>query len=409
MLFANIYYAPRSYGGATLVVEEMARRLHARGDTDVHVFTGLSLDAPVRALTRTDQDGITVFAVPTAEGDTVGTFDDPACGIALGRVLDAVQPDVVHLHAIQGLGASLALACARRGVPYVITLHDAWWLCDRQFMVREDGTYCFQTHIDLHVCQNCVPAAYHLEGRARLMHAALRGAALLLSPSQSHRALYLANGIAPDRIEVAPNGVRLPASRQPHTAGAQLRFAPAAQLRFAYVGGNVDVKGYTVTKCAFEALDRANWELILVDNTLNLGFSSVHADNWQVRGRLSVVPAYAQDGIDDFFAGVDVLVFPSQWQESFGLTVREALARDVWVIATQGGGPAEAIEHGVNGTLIPLDGNHLGLLAAVEALLDAPAKLANYRNPHAAQIMGYAAQAEALHATLKRVKEGLLF
>ncbi len=401
VLFANIYYAPRSYGGATLVVEEMARRLHARGDTDVHVFTGLPLDAPVRALTRTDQDGITVFAVPTAEGDTVGTFDDPACGAALERVLDAVQPDVVHLHAIQGLGASLALACARRGIPYVITLHDAWWLCDRQFMVRADGTYCFQTQIDLHVCQNCVPAAYHLEGRARLMHAALRGAALLLSPSHSHRALYLANGISPDRIEVAPNGVRLPVTRQPRI--------PGAHLRFAYVGGNVDVKGYTVTKRAFEALDRADWELTLVDNTLNLGFSSVKPDDWHVRGRLSVVPAYAQDGIDDFFAGIDVLVFPSQWQESFGLTVREALARDVWVIATQGGGPAEAIKHDVNGTLIPLDGNHLGLLAAVEAFLDLPGKLANYRNPHAAQIMGYAAQAEALHATLKRVKEGLLF
>ncbi len=401
VLFANIYYAPRSYGGATLVVEEMASRLHARGDTDVHVFTGLSLDDKVRALTRTDRDGITVFAVPTAEGDTVGTFDDPACGAALAEVLDAVQPDVVHLHAIQGLGASLALACAKRGVPYVITLHDAWWLCDRQFMVRADGTYCFQTHIDLHVCQNCVPAAYHLEGRAKLMHAALRGAALLLSPSQSHRALYLANGIAPARIEVAPNGVRLPAIRRPRT--------PGAQLRFAYVGGNVDVKGYTVTRRAFEALHRADWELILVDNTLNLGFSSVNAANWHVRGRLSVVPAYAQDGIDAFFAGIDVLVFPSQWQESFGLTVREALARDVWVIATQGGGPAEAIAHGVNGTLIPLDGSHLGLLAAIEKLLETPGRLANYHNPHVDEIMGYAAQAEALHVTLKRVKKGLLF
>jgi len=62
-----------------------------------------------------------------------------------------------------------------------------------------------------------------------------------------------------------------------------------------------------------------------------------------VRGKLSIVPAYTQDGMDDFFAGIDVLLFPSQWKKSFGLTVRVALARDVWVIATEGGGPAEAI------------------------------------------------------------------
>ena len=92
----------------------------------------------------------------------------------------------------------------------MITLHDAWWLCARQFMVREDGRYCFQTRIDLHICQNCVPGAHHLEGRARLMQVVLQGAALLLSPSQSHGALHVANGVPPDRIVVAPNGIRRP-------------------------------------------------------------------------------------------------------------------------------------------------------------------------------------------------------
>ncbi len=395
VLLANIYYTPRSYGGATLVVEEMARRLYARGDTDVHIFTGLPQDAPARVTTRTDQDGITVFAVPTSESDTVAAFDDPAAGEAFGRVLDAAQPDVVHLHAIQGLSASLAAACTQRGIPYVITLHDAWWLCARQFMVREDGQYCHQTAIDLHICQNCIPGAYHLEQRARLMHAALRGAALLLSPSAAHRALHIANGIPPAQIEVAPNGVRLPVARAPRERGPR--------LRFAYVGGNVEVKGYSVAKRAFEALDRADWQLVLVDNTLNLGFSSVDATEWHVRGGLEVVPAYTQDGIDAFFAGIDVLVFPSQWKESFGLTVREALARDVWVIATAGGGPAEAITDGVNGTLIPLDGRHEPLQAAIAALLDRPGQLAGYRNPLAGAIMDYGAQADALHATLTRI------
>jgi glycosyltransferase involved in cell wall biosynthesis len=394
-LFANIYYAPRSYGGATLVVEEMTRRLHARGDVDVHVYTGLALEAPERATRRTDQDGITVFAVPTSESDLVAAFDDPIAAARFGDVLDAVQPDVVHLHAIQGLSASLTAACTARGIPYVITLHDAWYLCARQFMVREDSQYCFQTRIDLRVCQNCIPGAYHLEDRARLMHAALHGAALLLSPSQAHRALHLANGIAPEKIEVAPNGVRLPTSRPTRV--------PHDKLRFAFVGGNVDVKGYYVTMRAFQGLDRADWRLVLVDNTLNLGFSSIDVADWTVQGEVRVVAAYKQEEIDDFFDGIDVLVFPSQWKESFGLTVREALARDVWVIATEGGGPAEAIVDGVNGTLIPLDGRAEPLRDAIVAILDRPGRLAGYRNPFANAIMDYAAQAATLHATLTRV------
>jgi glycosyltransferase involved in cell wall biosynthesis len=394
VLFANVYYAPRSYGGATLVVEEMARRLAARGDTEVRVVTSLDLMEKHQATRRTQQGDIMVFELPIA-GGVVAEFDDPAVGAEFGRVLDATRPDVVHLHSVQWLSASLATACMARGIPYVITVHDAWWLCARQFMVRESGTYCFQTRIDLHICQNCVPGALHLQARADLLKTALEGAALILSPSESHRQLYIANGVDPRRIEVAPNGVRLPAGEVARAGGAV--------LRFGYVGGAVDIKGYSVVKRAFEALGREDWALILVDNTINLGFSSVDTAAWRVRGRLEVVPAYTQDGMDGFFAGIDVLVFASQWKESFGLTVREALARDVWVIATEGGGPAEAITDGVNGTLIPLDGRHEALREAIEALLDSPARLAGYRNPHAAEIMDYAAQAERLRDTLARV------
>jgi len=396
VLFANVYYAPQSYGGATLVVEEMARRLAARPDTEISVFTSLPKDDPDWAMRRTSQDGITVIAVPVTEHDVVAEFDDPSIALQFADVLDAVQPHVVHLHSLQRLSATIAAACVSRNIPYVITLHDAWWICARQFMVTGEGSYCFQRKIDLNICQNCLPGAQHLRQRQALLRSALDGAALLLSPSAAHRSLYLANGVPPDRIEIAPNGVRLPTkpvARRPHPG----------PLRFAYVGGKVEVKGYSVTKRAFEALQRSDWQLVLVDNTLNLGFSSVSIADWNVRGDITIVPAYAQNEMDAFFAGIDVLVFPSQWQESFGLTVREALARHVWVIATEGGGPSEAIDDGVNGTLIPLDGRHESLQQAIEALLDKPHDAAAYRNPHADNVMDYASQAEWLRARLARL------
>ena len=197
VLAANVYFSPQSYGGATVVAEEMARRLHARPDTEVYVFTSSQRAGDPRdTLVRYEHGTVPVIAAKLPEFDLILDFDNPPIGELFDEVLAAVQPDVVHLHSIQGLGAVLARACAARKIPYVVTLHDAWWLCPRQFMVREDGHYCFQTTIDLKVCRSCVPGIKHLQQRMDILLGALRGADCLLSPSESHRKLYLANGLA---------------------------------------------------------------------------------------------------------------------------------------------------------------------------------------------------------------------
>ncbi len=219
VLMANVFYAPRSYGGATIVVEEMARRLHAMPATEIAVVTSLDALAPEQVVTRRVQDGITVFALPVADSDIIASYDDPQNATEFGHILDALKPDIVHLHSVQTLSATLAAACSARSIRYVITLHDPWWLCARQFMVRDDGTYCFQRKIDLRVCEACFLGARHIRERAALLRGVLDRAALLISPSAAHRELYLAQGIAPEHIVVAPNGVRLPLTEAPRTPG----------------------------------------------------------------------------------------------------------------------------------------------------------------------------------------------
>ena len=401
VLMVNVFLWPRSFGGATIVAEQMARRLHDCPDTDIAVFTsrGEAPDLP-EAMLRYDWDGIPVFAAPLPEGvDHVASFDNPAAVRQFAMVLDAWRPDVVHAHSVQGLGAGILRLCQERGVAYVVTLHDAWWLCDRQFMVRGDGRYCFQNRIDLRICQACVPHARHLHARAAILRQVLDGAAHLLSPSESHRRLYLANGIAGSAISVNRNGTRPPGRpRRPRQPGR----AP----RFGFVGGNEAVKGFGLVRGAFESLESDRWELVLVDNTLNLGFSSIDVSDWKAAGRITILPAYGQEGLDGFFEGIDVLLFPSQWKESYGLSVREALARDVWVIATSPGGQSEDIEPGVNGTLIALDGRVEGLTAAIEDIVRHPQRLDGFANPHASRLADYDSQARHLHDVLARAGRG---
>jgi glycosyltransferase involved in cell wall biosynthesis len=301
----------------------------------------------------------------------------------------------VHFHCLQGISASVLDACTDRGLPFVITVHDAWWICERQFMVTREGRYCAQQKIDLHICQACIPTADHLQERWEMSHQRLAGAARLLFPSDFHRDLHLANGIDPHSAVVNRNGVRWPARpRPPRQAGV---------LRFGYVGGNDGVKGIHLIREAFEKLARTDFSLTLTDNTTNMGLSTMHTNGWKIRGELHIIPAYRQDTMDDFFESIDVLLFPSQWKESFGLTVREALIRDVWVIATDGGGTVEDIFDGVNGTILPFTATATDLREAIEALLARPDRLASHVNPHKQRVTTYQAQAAELHAILSEV------
>jgi O-antigen biosynthesis protein len=136
---------------------------------------------------------------------------------------------------------------------------------------------------------------------------------------------------------------------------------------------------------------------------LNLGRSSIDPGQWAVPGKLKIVPAYTQETIDSFFATIDVLLFPTQCKESFGLTVREALIRDVWVISTDAGGAVEDIVPGENGDIIPLDDDGSGLAAAIARLLANPQRLDGYRNAHKDMIRLFEEQAVELNALFGEV------
>jgi len=397
VMMANVYFAPRSFGGATIVVEEMCRHLVAAG-VDVSMFTSRPhLEGVPNGALRYVTGGVDVLSstVPP-DHDQVGYLDNPKMAEWFGAWVDAVRPDVLHVHALQGLGTALLRLCQERGIPYVLTVHDAWWLCDRQFMVKEDGRYCFQKKIDLRVCQECLPAARHLEDRASLMHQALMGADLILSPSESHQDLYLANGIAPDRIVVNRNGFSWPARPR----AFRNRGGP---VRFGFIGGTEVVKGYPLIRKAFESLKRSDWELVLVDNKLNLGFSSIDVSTWKLAGSARVVAAFGRETVDDFFDQIDVLLFPSQWKESYGLSVREALARDVWVVTTAPGGQADDVRDGVNGTYIPLDGKMESLRDAMVGLMDSASRFDGYVNPFKGELPSFDTQARELRSLLEGV------
>lgn len=358
ILSVNIFYHPRSFGGATVVAENVNRTMHEQHGIDVHVFTALPVSAAKpHTLHRYEVDGIQVFGMGLEEGvhDQAAGFDNPEAIRCFGEVLDAVEPDVVHFHCVQGIGVGTLDLCRDRGIPYAVTLHDAWWLCGRQFMINREGRYCGQTRIDANVCGACVENRRVNVERTRRARAALEGASLLMTPSRFFADFHVANGFP--AVQVNKNGIGRPASAARHRR--------EGRVRVGYVGGNTPIKGFHLVRTVFTELGDTPATLVLADNTLNLGFSSYGPAAIHGIPHVEVVPAYTTETIDAFFADIDVLLFPTQWKESFGLTVREAIARNVWVIATDAGGVVEDIVPGRNGTIVPFDDDGTALAAAI--------------------------------------------
>ncbi len=373
VLVGNIYFSPSSFGGATIVAENMALRLKRDHGWDVVVAASLQ-DAEIMPYMarRYSTKGIDVVGVriPDLHPLSRTTWENREFDSVFGQILDRLAPDVVHLHSIQNMGAGAIAEVVRRRIPLAVTVHDYWFVCERQFMINHAGRFCDQAIIDEGVCRYCVTDIVQTRQRSRVVQDAIAKADLILYPSEFHRNFHIANGLPALSSVVNKNGVRMPG---PDYRPVANRDPGRHRIRFGFVGGPGPIKGASLIAHAFRSLPRTDYEVVVVDAAGNVGQTWATDPVWtEIPGHVRFVPAYDQDTIDAFFAGIDVLLFPSQWKESFGLTVREAMVRGVWVLVTEGGGLSEDCIDGVNATVIPLDGRVGPLAKAIEALLDAP-------------------------------------
>ncbi len=392
VLVTNILFRPTAFGGATLVTEELAKRIHAMPDTEVAIFTGFWGDGgagvPFQQVIRYEVLGMQVFAVRFPEVNTPELdYKNGQIAAAFYDVIKSFEPDIVHIHSIQQLGASLAEPCQKLRIPYVVTMHDAWWLCERQFMVNSKGEYCGQTQVDPRVCAStCTSDSSHTFSRFYYLRDVLNQAELLLCPSSFQRELYISNGFDATKVVVNKNGI-LP-------VGDEWGRAESRKLRMLYLGGNAPHKGYAWLKEIFESIDLSGFSLHLADIQRTIGKPSIYETDWNIKGDLIVSHGFDSQGIDEFFSNIDVLLLPSQCKESFGLTVREALIRDVWVITTDSGGASEDIVEGVNGNVVAMGDQHGFRTAVIEKI-----KMGGgTSNPYKDHIRLYDVQADELSA-----------
>lgn len=186
VLQVNLYYGINSFGGATIVVENLAKEMYALSEKqiEVNVFTTHSGDeAGVGALRKYDFEGIPVYSC-SANVNEGTSIDDPTIDHVFWDVIQTVKPDIVHFHAVQGFGCGLSKICREQHIPYVMTLHDRWPYCPKLFMVDEKGEDCTKYGTSVDVCEHqCHFNADWIATRRNKLYEMLRGASQLYVPS----------------------------------------------------------------------------------------------------------------------------------------------------------------------------------------------------------------------------------
>lgn len=286
-----------------------------------------------------------------------------------GRLLDAVRPDVMHVHnTFPMLSPSVAAEARKRNVPVVMTLHNYRLACMRGDFYR-DGSECLL----------CLRAGRSSPGIRYRCYRGSRPASIAAAVAlDGHRALrawrrYVSLFIAPSDTAATLLAPRLPEASilvKPH-------FLPDDPGRGSggatalYAGRLSEEKGLRVVLKAWRRHPDLPRLFVAGNGPERRQLEDVDPDRIVWLGELerkSVLEALGRSRL---------LVSGSLCRETFGLTVIEAFARATPVVVPAGTALAELVGDGLGGCIYTR-GDPDALAAAVRSV-ESPATLTTRR------------------------------
>lgn len=349
IVIVNVFYPPQAIGGATRVVHDNVRLLKEKyGDEfEIDVICSYEGGTTPYHIDRYARDGVRVWAIATPnQPDVDHQITDISMGHAFDRILECTHPDLVHFHCIQRLTTSIVDATRMRKTPYVITMHDAWWISRNQFVLDEFGTSSFYDYRQ--------PKA-ELPIRAQKLRRSLMGAKALLPVSHGFAEVVEHAGLT--GLRTIENGVsNFPiVTKMPSANG---------KVRLAHIGGANRHKGYHHVRNALLTTKFDNLELLVIDHALSADIEI--KETW---GSTTVLRRgkFSQDEIGRLYEVIDVLLAPSTWPESYGLVTREAAAAGAWIVASDQGGIGSDVIEGENGFVVDVS-THEGVKEALKTI-----------------------------------------
>ncbi|QGP93745.1 Spore coat protein SA [Neomoorella glycerini] len=280
----------------------------------------------------------------------------------LEKFLLECRPDIVHAHNFHYFSfvhaASLQEICHRHGWPLVLTAHNVW----------EDELW------------------------AR-MNTLAQGWDQVIAVSHYIRQELIVNGYPPGRVTVVYHGTDTTTFRPPSPVDIQAIYAtyPAwRDRRLIFHPARMSrAKGCDVSIRALDLIRREIPDVLLIlagtTNTVDWGQKQPAEVAWlqDLIASLDLdknvfIRFFPWQEIPAVYKAAEVCLYPSSFQEPFGLVMLEAMATARPIIVSRAGGMPEIIRPGYNGFLVSM-GNYQELARYTTFLL---------RNPEAGTVMG---------------------
>lgn len=350
VLLVHNRYRSAAPSGENRVVDQERAALSALGH-DVELFERHSDDIDGWSTARK-------ASVPARVVRSPGTRRD------LAAHLRRFRPDVAHVHnTFPLLSASVLHACRDERVPVVATLHNYKLLCASGDFFRAGE-----------VCHDCAGGAI----RPALAHGCYRGSTLATVPvtvgtvanrriwrrlvsayvfiSEAQRGLMAGLALDAERVFVKPNFVPRPDVTPP----------PVRRRAVAYIGRLDEAKGVPLL---LDGWDR--YRARAGDDAMRLvvaggGPLADRVVRWAAdRPSVEVAGHLDRRACQELLAGVRAVLLPSQWEETFGLVVAEAMAVGTPPVAAAHGSFPELVTPGRDGALFaPGDPDDLARVVA---------------------------------------------
>jgi glycosyltransferase involved in cell wall biosynthesis len=422
-------YPPTAVAGTEICAQRLCVALKEMGHDISVIAREERFGYPEYKIMRDERDGIPVMRI-------VNNFKKlqerymydyhPRIEEIFEDELARLKPDLVHVQHLSGASWGIPLIVKKHGIPLVVSLHDYWYACERVQLLRPDGTICpgpddgrncsrYCAHGSLSLIASAVierlkwgtgflgacpserivlralaaiqPLAMprktkklrrvYRERCARLLHN-LSSADALIAPSEKAREIYEALGIPKERVVVIPHG----APPLPEARAGFLRneYDGTRSLVVGYIGTVMAHKGVVTLLRAIRGLSPGKVTLRIYGRAYPPRFTRfiTKAITRFPRGQVEIQGAYQPEELPRLMAGLDVVVIPSLWHETFNLVLWEAWASRLPVIASRVGALSDFIREGVDGLTFP-PGNWRGLRAQLARIVENPALLGTLR------------------------------
>ncbi len=307
--------------------------------------------------------------------------------------LKKIQPEVIHVHSIQGIYLEFFQAAKALGIPMYFTTHDYYPICFRCTLVTNTGKLCngrspeecarcnynaglsktkqvlLQSRVYQHLKNNVLVSFLRKNAATQAIQETVRPDMI---PIQSMKKIYdfAALGEYYDKIldcftAIHANSLRTCEIYQNFRPGLKYMVIPItrvglkrtkhqrrenAPIRFGYMGGMSTHKGYRMFQNALSMLDKAGyayWEAWYYGGE----YTPTKEEQLDKRRHYCGLFNAAQE--DEVWATIDVLLVPCVWGETYGLVVLEALCHGVPVVCSDLAGSKFLVEKLQKNLVVP--------------------------------------------------------